>query len=187
MATVRNVNRFGKKLTTEQMIRQFKKKVEKEGILKVGQITLGSHYGRRSDEIIATYLLAFPYWSEGIKEWHTLRQEDNVFFATVVAKIGYHPAVLFSISHILNSVGRIYSNDGIKWLATLLENNPHLYTCDLPINTLYFLEEYVQQFCSNNRNTIKRIVEIRNTLATVLSFLVDRVSTCGYMLREQYC
>ena len=34
MATVRNVNRFGKKLTAEQMLRQFKKKVEKEGILK---------------------------------------------------------------------------------------------------------------------------------------------------------
>ena len=30
MATVRNVNRFGKELTLDQMMRQFKKKCEKE-------------------------------------------------------------------------------------------------------------------------------------------------------------
>ena len=34
MATVRNVNRFGKELTLDQMMRQFKKKCEKENILQ---------------------------------------------------------------------------------------------------------------------------------------------------------
>ena len=32
--TVRNVNRFGKRLSNEAMIRAFKKKVEKAGVLK---------------------------------------------------------------------------------------------------------------------------------------------------------
>lgn len=160
---------------------------EKESILKIAQTTLGSHYGRQSDEIIVTYLLAFYEWSEGIKEWHTIRPEDSIFFTTAVDKIGYHPAVLFSIARILNSVGYIYANDGIKWLAKLLLNNTHLQTCDLPTNTLYYLEEYVQQFCSKNRNNIKKDAEIRNAITTVLNFLVDKGSTCGYMLREQYC
>ena len=151
------------------------------------QMWFFSLYGRRSDELITTYLLAFHLWTDGIKGWHTLRQEDSLFFATAVTKIGYHPAVIYSITHVLNSVGCIYANDGIKWLATLILNNPHLCTCDLPTNTLYYLEEYVQQFCNNNRNKIKRNAEIRNALTTVLSFLVDRGSTCGYMLREQYC
>lgn len=160
---------------------------EKESILKTSQTTIGSHYGRRSDELITTYLLAFRWWTDGIKGWHTIRKEDGTFFATAVTKIGYHPAVLYSIARILNSVGYIYVNEGIKWLATLILNNSHLYTCDLPINTLYFIEEYVQQFCNNYRNDIKRNAEIKNALNTVLSFLVDRGSTCGYMLREQYC
>ena len=34
MATVRNVNKFGKPLTLDQMLRQFKKKVEKENIMQ---------------------------------------------------------------------------------------------------------------------------------------------------------
>ena len=160
---------------------------EKESILKIGQTTLGHHYGRRSDELITTYLLAFHLWTDGVKGWHTLRQEDSIFFATAVMKIGYHPAVLYSITRILNSVGYIYENEGIKWLSTLILNNSHLRTCDLPINTLYFLEEFVQRFCNNNRNNIKRNAEIKNALTNVLSFLVDRGSTCGYMLREQYC
>lgn len=34
MATVKNVNRFGKELTLEQMLRQFKKKCEKENLFQ---------------------------------------------------------------------------------------------------------------------------------------------------------
>lgn len=160
---------------------------EKESILKVSQTTIGSHYSRRSDELITTYLLAFHWWTDGIKGWHTIRKEDSAFFATAVTKIGYHPAVLYSIARILNSVGYIYVNEGIKWLATLILNNPHLNTCDLPTNTLYFMEEYVQRFCNYFRNDVKKNVEIKNSLNTVLSFLVDKGSTCGYMLRERYC
>ena len=160
---------------------------EKTSILKFSKATVGSHYGRRSDELITTYLLAFHLWPDGIKEWHTLRQEDSIFFATEVTKIGYHPAVIYSITRILNSVGYIYENEGIKWLSTLILNNAHLRTCELPTNTIYYMEEFVQQFCNNNRKNIKRNAEIRNALSNVLSFLVDRGSTCGYMLREQYC
>lgn len=160
---------------------------EKESIIKIGQTTLGHHYGRRSDELITTYLLAFHLWTDGVKGWHTLRQEDSIFFTTAVTKIGYHPAVLYSITRILNSVGYIYENEGIKWLSTLILNHSHLRTCDLPTNTIYYMEEFVQQFCNNNRKNIKRNAEIRNALSNVLSFLVDRGSTCGYMLREQYC
>ena len=162
-------------------------KDEKESILKFGSMTMGSRYRRHSDELILTYLLAFQYWKDGIQGWHTLRQEDSSFYVTAVDKIGYHPVVLYSIARILNSVGYLYESDGIRWIATLLLNNSHLYTCDLPTNTIYYIEEYAQRFCTNNRNNIKRNAEIRNNLSTVLSFLVDRGSTCGYMLREKYC
>ena len=160
---------------------------EKDSILRICNANLGPHYSRRSDEVVSTYLLAFPWWQEKIREWHTLRQEDSGFFTLAVNKIGYHPAVLYSIARVLNSIGYAYTDLGIRWLSTLIANNAHLSNCNLPVNTQYYIEEYVQHFCSKNRNKLKADAEIRNALITVLSFLVDRGSTCGYMLREQYC
>ena len=160
---------------------------EKDSILRISDTNLRPHYRRHSDEVISTYLLAFPMWQEKAREWHTLRQEDCDFFTLAVNKIGYHPAVLYSIARVLNSIGYNYTDLGIKWLSALIANNAHLNNCNLPVNTQYYIEEYVQRFCSDNRNKLKADVENKNALITVLSFLVDRGSTCGYMLREQYC
>ena len=160
---------------------------EKDSILRISNANLGPHYGRHSDEVVSTYLLAFPWWQDSVHEWHTLRQEDSDFFTLAVNKIGYHPAVLYSIARVLASIGYVYTDLGIKWLSALILNNAHLSNCNLPINTQYYIEEYVQRFCSNNRSKLKTNTEIRNALMTVLSFLVDRGSTYGYMLRDQYC
>ena len=104
-----------------------------------------------------------------------------------VNKLGYHPAVIYSIAYVLNTIGYCYTDFGIKWLADLIINNDHLKNCNLPVNTQYYIEEYTQHFCSKNRNKLKSDAEIKNALIAVLSFLVDRGSTCGYMLREHYC
>ena len=160
---------------------------EKDSIIRIGEANLGHRYGRHSDEVVSTYLLAFPWWQNDVREWHTLRREDSEFFTLAVSKIGYHPAVLYSIARVLNSIGYAYTDLGLRWLSAIITKNTHLSKCNLPLNTQYYIEEYVQRFCSNNHSKLKTDVEIRNALITVLSFLVDRGSTCGYMLREQYC
>ena len=160
---------------------------EKESIIKKCSINFGSHYAGELDEIIETYLLAFPWWNEQALAWHTLRLEDSTFFTNAIRKIGYHPAVLYSVARVLNTVGYIYIDHGMKWLSDIIQTNPHLQNCELQLNTLYYIEEYVQRFCTSNRNKIKRNAEIKNALAVVLNYLVNRGSTCAYMLREKYC
>ncbi len=160
---------------------------EKESILRFSSANLGSHYGRLSDEIISIYLFALPWRTGRVDGWHTLRREDSTFFTTAVSKLGYHPATLYSIACILNTIGCIYADSGIKWLSTLILDNPHLSNSNLPINTQYYIEEYAQHFCNNNRSKIKKDAEIKKALTIVLSFLVDKGSTCGYMLREKFC
>lgn len=160
---------------------------EKEHIIRISELALGPRYGRQSDELVSSYLLAIPWWPKGASEWHTLRQEDSTFFTMAVNKLGYHPAVIYSIAYVLNTIGYCYADFGIKWLADLIINNDHLKNCNLPVNTQYYIEEYAQHFCNKNHSKLKTDTEIKNAVITVLSFLVDRGSTCGYMLRERYC
>jgi hypothetical protein len=56
-----------------------------------------THYGY-TNEIIHNYLLAWPYWKEDAKEWHTLKDREKVFYQKISNDIGHLPSVLYSIS-----------------------------------------------------------------------------------------
>jgi hypothetical protein len=54
---------------------------------------------------VHNYLLAWAYWKKDAKEWHSLRERDKIFFKRVAENIGDHPAVLYSLSKLLNEIG----------------------------------------------------------------------------------
>lgn len=144
--------------------------------------------GGETDEIITTYLLAFPYWRENIHEWKALKADSYLLFKKASAEWGYHPSVLYAVSRVLNTIGyTMFFDLGMGWLAEIVRNNPHLRTCALQMNTEYYIEEYSQRFIRAKRSEIRRAPKTRSDLLDVLSFLVDRGSTCGYMLRESIC
>lgn len=62
-----------------------------------------SRYGTQS--IIHNYLFAWNYWNQNAKEWHTLKDREKAFFQRVANDMGHHPAVLYSLSKVLNQVG----------------------------------------------------------------------------------
>lgn len=157
---------------------------QREGIIYNCEHNNDQYYGGELDEIITTYLFAMPWWKKGIHEWHTLGTDNTLFFSKAVDSFGYHPGVLYSVSCILNSVGYQYINEGVKWLAKTIHNNPHLRNSVLQVNTEYYIEEYMQRFINTYHDEIKKSHELRNDVIEVLSFLVDRGSTCGFMLRE---
>lgn len=145
------------------------------------------YYGGKLNEIITTYLLAFSRWNDNAHSWESLNQENAEFFRTVATNIGYHPATIYSISKVLNTIGYDFLNEGIEWFAIIVRNNKHLWENPLPVNTEYYLEEYMQRFISSHKQEMKLNREMRHDVFDVLNFLVHRGSTCAFMLREELC
>jgi len=160
---------------------------KKDALLRINKRDIDRYYGGELDKIVTTYLLAFPWWQDSVHSWHTLRKEDINFFIKAATRLGYHPGTLYSVARVLNTIGYDYLDYGIKWLATIIRGNPHLKDILLEVNTDYYIEEYVQRFITSKRTDIKRSPELRSETLDVLSFLVDRGSTCGFMLRESIC
>jgi len=139
------------------------------------------HYAK---EIIHNYLLAWPYWKENAKEWHTLKDREKLFFKKVAEDIGYHPSVLYSISKILNDIGSKFIEDGIVWISDILQKNIQLISGELETNTIYYIENIIRRYILTNRKKIKTSLQIKNRVIVILNFLVERGSIIGYLLRE---
>ncbi len=136
------------------------------------------------DKIVETYLLAFPWWNDNIRSWHSLKKENHLFFRHISHEIGHNASVLYAIGRVLNTIGYDFLSQGIDWLYEIIKNNPHLEHKKLELNTEYYLKEYMQRYILENRLYFKRNPSLRNKVITILNFLVNRGSTCSYMLRE---
>jgi hypothetical protein len=147
------------------------------------EICNGSH-GFNLDKVIKSYLLAWQWWREGITEWHSLKKENLSFYANVAKNIGHNPTVLYSITKVLNSIGSNFTDDGINWIYSIVSNNKSLKLEDLESDTLYYLEKIMRKFVFINREKIKQELKLKNQVAPILEFIIERGSVQGYLLRE---
>lgn len=136
------------------------------------------------NEIIHNYLLAWQYWKEDAKEWHTLKEKEKLFYKKVAQDMEPCPAVLCSISKVLNDIGSNFLEDGIFWVSGILKRNKNMFSEELEINTTFYIENIVRRYILKNRQKIKKILKIRKDIVTLLNFLVERGSVTGYLLRE---
>lgn len=139
------------------------------------------HYTK---EIVHNYLLARPYWREDAKEWHTLKDREKLFFKKVAEDIGSHPAVLYSISKLLNDIGSNFREDGVFWISNIIQKNQNMFTKELEINTIYYIENLVRGYILKNRHKVKRTPKIQKQIIVILNFLLEKGSVTGYLLRE---
>jgi hypothetical protein len=144
-----------------------------------------SRQSYRIDEVVSTYLLAWPYWRSGIKEWRSLKSSERSFFRIVAKEMGSHPATLYSLSKLVNDIGHIFFDEGLTWISEMLNSNPKLSTAELHRNTIYYLETYARTYTHLNRITIKSDISVKNNLLTILNFLIDKGSVQAYMVREE--
>lgn len=142
----------------------------------------GSYY--QTKQVIHNYLLAWQYWREDVKEWHTLKEREKLFFKKVSQDMGQHPAVLYSLSKLLNEVGSNFLDDGIFWISDILQRNENLFSDELEVNTIYYLESITRKYLLKNRRKIKVSTKIKSQIVVILNFLVERGSVAGYLLRE---
>ncbi|HUS50608.1 MAG TPA: ATP-binding protein, partial [Candidatus Paceibacterota bacterium] len=137
-----------------------------------------------ANEIIHNYLLAGQHWKEDAKEWHTLKEKDKFFYKQASQDMGHYPAVLYSISKILNDIGSNFLEDGIFWVSDILHGNKNLFSENLEINTIFYIENIVRKYILTNRQKIKKIPRVKKGIINILNFLIERGSVTGYLLRE---
>ncbi len=139
---------------------------------------------RDTDTIVHNYLLAWPYWRETAKEWHSLKDRERSFFKKVADDIGFHPAVLYSLSKLLNEIGSNFIDDGIIWLSSILVNNPALSSEDLERNTIYYLENVVRRCVLSSRHKVRTTPALKKRILIILNFLIEKGSVAAYLTRE---
>lgn len=135
-------------------------------------------------QVIINYLLAWQFWKDRIEEWHSLSRENLSLYINASKEMGHIPAVLYSVTRVLNTVGSNFKNEGIDWVYTIVSNNRLLQLGDFESNTLYYLETYLRKFIFNNRQEIKKEIRLKNKVIPILDFMIERGSVHGYLLRE---
>lgn len=150
---------------------------------KIKKLCANSH-DLHLKEIIINYFLAWRWWREDVKEWHSLKEENLILYANASKDIGSIPAVLYSVVKVLNSIGTNFASEGIDWIHTIVSNNKSLHLDDFESNILYYLERFLRKFVSKNRQKIKEQVKLKNKIIPILDFIIERGSKYGYLLRE---
>jgi len=176
---------FSEFISTEDRIAQYEQfwKVWKLFYPKVVALAQkGSRFYSRG--VIRNYLLAWSYWREEAREWHTLKDREKQFFKKASEDMGGNPSVLYSISKFLNDIGSGFKDDGIVWVSDMLKNNSGLSAEELEVNTVYYLENLVRGYILKNRHKIKTTLRLKTQTLVILDFLLAKGSVTAYLLRE---
>jgi hypothetical protein len=134
--------------------------------------------------IIINYLLAWRWWNNGIEKWHSLKKDELSLYDNVSKDLGHIPAVLYSITRVLNTIGSHFKTEGIDWIYNIVSNNSLLKLVDLESNTLFYLETFLRKFIFINKQKIKEEIRLKNKVIPILDFMIERGSVHGYLLRE---
>lgn len=135
-------------------------------------------------DVIISYLLAWRWWKEGIESWHSLTIANIDFYSIASRELRQIPAVLYSVSRVLCTIGSKFQKDGVEWLYSIISKNNSLVLDDLESNTLFYIEAFMRKFISQNRGKIKRESRLKFKIIDILSFIIEKGSMRGYQLRE---
>lgn len=146
-----------------------------------GKVKDSSLAGYYSSQVIHNYLLAWNYWKDTAISWHSIREKEKIFYAKVVKDLGDRPSALDSIAKFLNQIGSGFLNEGVNWIADMLERNKENI---LETNTVYYIEKLVRKYIYLNRNKVRQNLKTKNTVVVILNYLVEHGSVNAYLLRE---
>ena len=111
----------------------------------------------------------------------------KVFFSKCIHKIGAHPATIFSLAKFPQDTNYEDLEITLNWIYNVIDSFRDLSHSQLLTNTVFYLEEFIQRYISQNRIKIKDDPQKRNKVNVVLNFLVNKGSTVAYLLRDSIC
>lgn len=149
----------------------------------IGLYTPNSYF-RHRDNLLCNYLLAWSYWRDGVKDWHSLTEENLWLYDKISLDLGYHPSVLYSIIKVLNSIGSQFEKQGIEWIFNIISTNPKIDLEEIESDTLYYMEKFIKSYTFLHRQHIKQTLRLKNKVIAILDFMVERGSVRAYMTRE---
>lgn len=131
--------------------------------------------------VLTVYLLAFT----DAKSWRSLRKKASIFYQEAVSRTS-SAVTLYAIGRVLNTLGTdIFFDHGVEWLSDIVRNRSELQNIPLPVNTVYYIEEYMYRYVKKQIYALKSDLKCRQRVFNVLNFLVNKGSFPGFMLREE--
>lgn len=136
-------------------------------------------------DVIISYLLAWRWWQEGIESWHSLTATNIDFYYMTSKELSHIPAVLYSVSRVICTIGSKFKKEGIEWLYIIVSKNNALVLDDIESNTLFYIERFMRKFIFENMENIKKDFRLKLKVIEILSFIIEKGSIRGYQLRER--
>lgn len=140
--------------------------------------------GYHSSQLLIGYLLAWKWWTKGGVEWHSFGKSNLTFYGKIACEMGGHPAVLYSVARVLNTIGSQFTGEGINWIYEIVKGNRQLAHTEYESDTLFYLEQFMRKYLFRNKEMIRKDLVRKNRVITILDFMVERGSVQGYLLRE---
>lgn len=137
--------------------------------------------GRWGHDQLRAYTLN-TQWKEEAKEWHSLRPQDIEFFEYLAEHCEGSAVVLEGLVKILTTIGSNYKNEGMGWLAKVINNYPSMNLAGTAV--LFYLELVMLQYIYANKMQIRKNAMLLSEVRTILNFMVAKSSVTGYMLRD---
>lgn len=81
-------------------------------------------------------------------------------------------------------IASYYMVNGLDWLCDIISVHSDIELGDKEVNTVVYMEMAMNKFVRQNRMAIKQDNLLRRKVVDILSFMVERNSVQGYMLRE---
>lgn len=134
------------------------------------------------DKMIEEYLLAGEYYTHIIKQWSDIN--DNLWlYENIINDLGANSTVLYSISRVAET-GIIPIDKMTDLMLLIIKNNPMLNLGHKEQLTILYMERIFRRYIGDDKMSIKRNAELKKKLIPILTFMLERGSVHGYLLRE---
>lgn len=151
-------------------------------------VALGRKWISNSTEVILSYLFASFIWKKEAKNWHTFQLRDRRFFKSLSKQLPCNYSILYAYVKLLNGLGyELYFKEGLNWLNNLIKNELSQNNRDGEYKNIAIeqMENYIRNYIYQFATKIRKQKNIKESVITILNWLIEQGSVTGYLLREK--